>query len=47
MLKLVSAIIVAAALAVPAIKSAMSVWKIKHNAAERGQQIMIKNNRCM
>ena len=38
MLKLVSAIIVAAALAVPAIKSAMSVWKIKHNAAKGGSR---------
>lgn len=38
MLKLVSAIIVALALAVPAIKSAIGVWRIKHGAVKGGSK---------
>lgn len=38
MLKLVSAVIVALALAVPAIKSAIGVWRIKHGSVKGGSK---------
>lgn len=38
MLKLISAIIVAVALAIPALKSLFSVWKIKNNARKGGSR---------